>query len=185
MLVLSGSNSYSGGTTVNSGTLQVGAAAAIPGGAAAGGVLVDGLLDLNGKTIALAALNGSGTIDNTAAGAATLTIGAAGGDSQFGGTIRNSGGTLALTTTGAGTTTLSGSNTYNGTTTVAGGVLILGSTAALPGGTGPSGGLGNLLLQGGIVELGAGDFTRGLGTGAGQVQFTASGGFSAEEETGL
>ena len=30
-----------------------------------------------------------------------------------------------------------------------------------------------------MIELAAGDFTRGLGTGASQVQFTGSGGFSA------
>ena len=38
----------------------------------------------------------------------------------------------------------------------------------------------NLTLDGGVIELNAGDFTRNLGTGPGQVQFTANGGgFSA------
>ncbi|MGA2033209.1 MAG: autotransporter-associated beta strand repeat-containing protein, partial [Thermoguttaceae bacterium] len=66
---------------------------------------------------------------------------------------------------------LTATNTYSGGTTVGGGVLRLSNSAALPG--------GNLTLVGGVVELAAGDFTRALGTSAGQVQFTDDGGFSA------
>ena len=52
------------------------------------------------------------------------------------------------------------------------GTLRLSSSGALA--------TGNLNLSGGaVVEAGFADFTRTLGTGAGQVQFTGSGGFSA------
>jgi len=80
---------------------------------------------------------------------------------------------------GTGTTTLSGTNTYSGTTTASAGVLRLGSAMALPGGIGSTGGTSNLTLNGGVIGLGTGDFTRGLGTGSAQVQFTGSGGFAA------
>ena len=88
-------------------------------------------------------------------------------------------GTSGLIKSDGGTLELDWPNSYGGTTTVAGGILRVMDPNALPGGTGTTGGTGNLVFNGGIIELGAGDFTRALGTGAGQVQFTGSGGFSA------
>ncbi|MGA2034257.1 MAG: autotransporter-associated beta strand repeat-containing protein, partial [Thermoguttaceae bacterium] len=88
-------------------------------------------------------------------------------------------GTTGMNKAGSGVAELDLPNTYSGGTTVSAGVLRLADPNALPGGTGTSGGTGNLTLAGGVLELAAGDFTRPLGTGAGQVQFTASGGFSA------
>ncbi len=85
----------------------------------------------------------------------------------------------------AGMLTLSGTNTYNGTTQASAGVLLLNSANALPGGIGTSGGLSNLQISNGVVGLGNGDFTRGLGTGVTQVQWAAGptggggGGFAA------
>ena len=68
---------------------------------------------------------------------------------------------------------LTASNTYTGATTVSGSIcgsiLRLSNIGALPTGS-------NLTLDGGVVELAAGDFTRSLGSGPGQVQFTANGG---------
>ena len=74
--------------------------------------------------------------------------------------------------TGDGTLELTASNTYTGTTTVSGGILRLSNSGL----AGCRGGSSNLTLDGGVVELAAGDFTRSLGSGAGQVQFTANGG---------
>ena len=93
------------------------------------------------------------------------------------GVLSGSGG---LTITGDGDLELTASNTYTGPTTVSGGILRLSNSAALPGGTGATSTGSNLTLDGGVVELDAGNFTRNLGTGPGQVQFTANGGgFSA------
>ena len=77
-----------------------------------------------------------------------------------------------LVQTGDGTTVLSGANTYTGNTYVQGGVLRLDSAGALPANS-------HLRLDGGVLGLNAGDFTRGLGTGATQVDWTSGGGFAA------
>ncbi len=74
---------------------------------------------------------------------------------------------------------LSGNNTYTGATTVTEGILQLGSAGALSAGS-------NLVFNGavgagGSIELtgASGDFTRSLGTGAGQVHWTGDGGFQS------
>ncbi len=81
--------------------------------------------------------------------------------------------------TGTGTTLLSGSNTYSGNTYVHGGVLRLNSPNALPGGIGNTGGTSALIVEGGVIGLGLGDFTRSLGSSPTQVQFKGNGGFAA------
>ena len=73
---------------------------------------------------------------------------------------------------GSNTLTLSGTNTYTGVTQIDIGVLRLDSASAVPGGIGVSGGLSNINLNGGVLGLATGDFTRGLGTGVTQVQFS-------------
>ena len=77
-----------------------------------------------------------------------------------------------LVQTGNGTTALSGANTYTGTTYLEGGVLRLDSAFALPS-------LSHLRLDGGVLGLNSGDFTRSLGTGASQVDWNSSSGFAA------
>jgi autotransporter-associated beta strand protein len=102
-------------------------------------------------------------------------------------------GTAGLAKSGVGTLVLSGANTYSGITKVLSGTLRLNDANALPGGTevGASGSplqLGVSFqdpprpnLNGGVLELAAGNFTRSLGTSAGQVFFGrwTGGGFSA------
>ncbi len=64
-LDLSGTNTYSGGTTITAGTLQVGSTAALPGT----GLLTinsGGLLDLHGFSPIAGQLGGAGTVDNLA-----------------------------------------------------------------------------------------------------------------------
>lgn len=100
------------------------------------------------------------------------------------GSISDGGGGFGLIKSGGSQLRLGGGNTYSGVTSVTDGVLVLGHATALPGGTGTTGGTSGLTLagtvnNGAVIGLGAGDFTRGLGTGADQVQWTGHGGFAA------
>jgi autotransporter-associated beta strand protein len=87
----------------------------------------------------------------------------------FGGSVGGAGG--GITKIGDGILALNGANTYDGATDVQGGMLRLNNAAAL--------GSGNLKVSGGVVGLGAADFTLGIGTGAGQVQWAGNAGFAA------
>lgn len=95
--------------------------------------------------------------------------------------VNNSTASLAVNVVqgGWGTTYLTGENTYSGTTFVNNGVLRLGSANAIPGGIGTSGGTSAITLNGGMIGLEHGDFTRSLGTGIGEAQFIGGGGFAA------
>ncbi len=134
MMVLTAANLYTGTTTVNQGTLQVGNALALGGGNSA--VAVNGgELDLNGNAISLPSLSGSGGMisdEFSAVGSNVLTV-AQIGVSVFGGTIRDghNGTNLALTLNGPGTLQLSGSNTYSGDTNINGGILSAGTAQSL------------------------------------------------------
>jgi len=81
--------------------------------------------------------------------------------------------------TGTGTTILGGNNTYTGNTYVHGGVLRLDSANAVPGGIATTGGTSALIVEDGVIGLGAGNFTRSLGSGISQIQFGGNGGFAA------
>lgn len=117
-------NTFSGGLTVLSGTLQIGADEVIPDGVGKGSVSVTGgTLDLNSHSETINGLSGSGTITSSTAGASTLAIGGNNATSSFDGVIQNGAGTVALTKTGTGTLTLAGVNTYTGATLVSAGTL--------------------------------------------------------------
>ncbi len=138
----------------------------------------------NGAPLMLSTAAADATVDfqnplNLGSGTQTVEVasGLAPVDAQLSGVLSGSGG---LIVNGGGTLELTASNTYTGSTTVSGGILRLSNAGALPGGTGATSTGSNLTLDGGVIELNAGDFTRNLGTGPGQVQFTSSGGgFSA------
>lgn len=96
------------------------------------------------------------------------------------GVISDGGGAFGLDIAGGARLTLAGANTYTGTTTLGGtAIVVLNHATALPGGTGTTGGVSGLTFAGGMLGLGAGDFTRGLGTAADQVRWTGNGGFAA------
>jgi autotransporter-associated beta strand protein len=138
MVVLAGTNDYSGDTTISSGTLQLGVANALPSGPGKGNVIANGVLDLNGQSATINGLSGSGNVDNSGTTAATLTVGANDASSTFAGSITNSGtgtvaaATLSLVKTGTGVLTLAGTDTYTGGTTVDGGTLDIADPAAMP-----------------------------------------------------
>ena len=91
-------------------------------------------------------------------------------------------GAAGLTKEGAGTVVFSSANTYTGITTLNDGLLRLDNASGLPGGIDNAVGAGEsgLAFEGGVLGLATGDFTRQLGTGAGQLDWvTGSGGFAA------
>lgn len=172
-LTLSNSgNSYTGRTTITSGTLKLGANEVIPNSAvnpANNVVIIDpglGLtatLDLNGKNETINGLtaNAAGTaiIDNTSATAASLTFGANDSAVSFGGgigayAIQNSGGgALSITKTGTAVVSIPAgvTLTYQGTTNVNGGSLAIASPLNGTTGLSVTGTATALTLSGGIT----------------------------------
>ena len=159
-LVLSGTNTYSGGTTVSSGTLQ-GNTASLQGSITNNGKVVfdqssagtfSGTIAGSGAVV----VQNSGTVvltgTNTYSGGTTVSSGTLQGNTAslqgsitnngkvvfdqssagtFSGTIAGSG---AVVVQNSGTVVLAGSNSYSGGTTVSGGTLSVAGTA--PTGTG-------------------------------------------------
>ena len=151
-LLLSGANTYSGDTTISAGVLRLGATGGIPSGAGKGNVFVDasGTLDLGTTGGSINGLSGTGTIDKSQTGSATLTIGNNDATSTFSGVIKNTAGTVNIAKVGAGTLTLNGTagNTFTGTTTVNGGVLVLSKTTGNAVGGALTIGAGTVILTG-------------------------------------
>ena len=126
-LTLTGSNSYSGGTTINAGVLSV--AALVDSGSC--NIGTTGTITLGGGTLQFTGASGStsrpvvftstGTIDTATSGTLTLAT--------------NVSGVGGLTKSGSGTLTLSGSNSYSGNTTVSAGRLQVATPDALSTGT--------------------------------------------------
>jgi autotransporter-associated beta strand protein len=182
-LTLSGANTYTGGTFVNTGRVQLSGAGKL--GAASGALILGGgTLDLNGTTQAVGNLDGSGgSIVNNNAANVTLTIGTGdGAGGNFQGIIANNDngnttvGTLGLTKVGTGTIALSGANTYTGPTKVTGGTLAI---------SGSLGGTGSIEMAGGTLQFGASNVVNDLAVvefgPAGQL---SSAGFSEFAGTG-
>jgi fibronectin-binding autotransporter adhesin len=186
-LTLTGTNSYSGGTTIGSGTLQLGnggTTGAIVGNVADNGTLsfdrsdavtFGGMVSGTGSLVQ----NGSGTLvltgANTYSGGTTINAGTLQGDTtSLRGTITDHAalvfnqtvdglfagsltGNGTLTKTGAGTLLLDGHNAFAGNTTVQAGTLEVGDAAT------PS------AFLGGNVQVNAGGTLRGHGSIGGNV----------------
>jgi autotransporter-associated beta strand protein len=129
-LVLSGANNYSGDTTIGNGAVIVGNAAAIPSGAGKGNLSVSSILDLNGQSIVVNGLSGSGLISNGVAGPITFTVGGNDASGLFSGTIIDGAGSLSLIKVGTNKLVLAAANTFSGSTTISNGTLVV-SNAAL------------------------------------------------------
>jgi fibronectin-binding autotransporter adhesin len=153
-LTLSGSNSYSGATTVNAGQISLGNANAL--GDSAGTLAVyAGTLDLGGNSLTKAALSGSASGIITSTSSATLTVNQS-TSTTYGGRV---GGAVGLTKTGAGGLTLSGSNDHTGTTAVSGGGTLAVTNAFALGATGTASGtvisgVGTALTLQGNIDVG-------------------------------
>ncbi len=130
-LTLSGNNSYSGGTTLGGGTLQLGHTNAL--GSTSGGLTVNGgTIDLHGFSPTVGALNGSGgTIQSNGGGGGAFSVGSGGASGSYAGSVADGSGTVSLIKIGAGTQALSSNNTYSGGTTVNDGTLVVGHVNAL------------------------------------------------------
>ncbi|ECR5744341.1 autotransporter-associated beta strand repeat-containing protein [Salmonella enterica] len=185
-LTLSGSNTYTGGTTINDGTLIATSVDAL----GSGDVTDDATLELNTGGTFDNAIGGSGNVVKS--GADTLTLSGSnsytGGTTISGGTlvasnvealgtgdvtnnatlelntggdfINNIGGTGRVEKSGDDTLTLSGSNTYTGGTLINGGTLVASNVEAL--GTGD-------VTNDAVLELNTGgDFDNAI-SGSGQV----------------
>lgn len=178
-LVLSGANTFQGPLSVLAGYVNV---------ASINNASTNGPLGNSSLPIPLGSTNTIGTIryvgSTTIGSTRAFTVSGAGGGFE----ISNSAGNLTLsgiavisgagglTKTGPGILALSATNTYTGITSVLGGILKLVRPNAIPGGiTGP-GGLSNVIINGGVVQLANGNWSRTLGTSA--TQFLMPGGIS-------
>jgi len=128
--ILSGTNTYTGGTTISAGNLTI----------SGGSALADnGLVTLSNTSGAVLSVSTSETIGSLSGGGAsggnvaiasaqTLTVNQT-TNTTFSGAISGAN----LVKTGSGTLTVNGTNTYTGTTTVNGGTLTAASSNALGG----------------------------------------------------
>jgi fibronectin-binding autotransporter adhesin len=191
ILTLTGSNSYTGTTTISNGTLSAGNI-----------VVASGVSNLGNSSTAviLGDASNKGTLSYTGAAATYVrgfTVNAGGGGltnagtgllqvSTVGTTIASSGtltfttnangiqdnstsvisgaGSVALNSTGAGALTLAAQNTYQGGTTLTQGTLVLGTSSTITTGT---------LVSG---PVGTGTFHIGSGTNFANVQTNITGG---------
>ncbi|EDI6886015.1 fibronectin-binding autotransporter adhesin ShdA [Salmonella enterica subsp. enterica serovar Enteritidis] len=188
-LIVTGDNTYSGGTTISGGTLTADHADSLGTGAVANsGVLQVGEGELENT------LSGSGSLvktgtgeltlsgDNTYSGGTTITGGtltADHADSLGSGDIDNSGvlkvgegdlentlsGSGSLVKTGTGELTLSGGNDYSGGTTISGGTLTADHADSL--GTGA-------VANSGVLQVGEGELENTL-SGSGSLVKTGTG----------
>ncbi|HAK0453228.1 TPA: fibronectin-binding autotransporter adhesin ShdA [Salmonella enterica] len=188
-LIVTGDNTYSGGTTISGGTLTADHADSLGTGAVANsGVLKVGEGDLENT------LSGSGSLVKTGTGELTLSGGNdySGGTTIIGGTltadhadslgtgaVANSGvlqvgegelentlsGSGSLVKTGTGELTLSGDNSYSGGTTIIGGTLTADHADSL--GTGA-------VANSGVLQVGEGELENTL-SGSGSLVKTGTG----------
>jgi outer membrane autotransporter protein len=156
-LTLTGPNTYTGTTTVETGTLAAGAVDTLPMLTA---VTVDapGTLALDNFNQSIGSLSGAGSVT---LGSATLTTGNDDTNTDFSGVLS---GTGAVNKVGTGTFILSGDDTYVGGTTISDGILQLGD-----GGT--SGGIVGNVVDNGTLAFDRSDVVTfpGMISGSGSV----------------
>jgi subtilase-type serine protease len=158
VLELMAVSSYTGGTTVQAGTLRAGIEGALVRGAY---IINGGSLDLGGYGLAMSSLSGLG--GTLAVGASALTLDQA-GNTTYAGSIAGSG---AVTKIGDGTLALTGdSSGFSGVTSIGRGALLVGDAE----GRGALGGSVDVLDGGRLGGSGR------VGSGTGSEVAIASGG---------
>jgi autotransporter-associated beta strand protein len=131
VVTLNGANSYLGKTTINGGTLKIGANNVMPDSSEVVMANTSGaILDVNGKTDTIGSLSGGGS----SGGNITLGTGGALTVNQYtfgiySGVISGAG---SFTKSGYSTLWLDRANTYTGGTTITAGEVIVGVSNALP-----------------------------------------------------
>ncbi|MDI1287167.1 MAG: autotransporter-associated beta strand repeat-containing protein, partial [Reyranella sp.] len=156
-MTLEGANSYTGGTIVNEGILQLAAGASL---SPIGALTVNGgQFDFNGNNVTVGALSGlGGTIS---LGSSTLTV-AEQGNTTFAGVLTGTGG---LTIQGPGMLSLAGINTYTGPTSVTNGRLAVNGSITSDVTVGPGGNLGGTgTVNGSVNVVGAAAPGNSIGT---------------------
>lgn len=161
-VILNTANTYSGGTTINAGTLQIGDGGTT--GSITGDVLNNGTLAFNraGTYVYSGTVTGTGAVEKSGAGTVVLT-----GDSSYGGGTTIKAGTLQLGNNGAsgsiagnvlsnGTLAFNRANTYkfDGVISGSGAVVKDGTNTVILTGTNAYGGL--TTINGGTLQLGEG-----------------------------
>lgn len=179
ILIVSGTNTYTGTTTVSAGTLRLGSATSL---ADASAVTVTGTLDLNNFNETLGSLAGAGTVTSSVAGNPVLAVGNDNTSTSFSGIIQNGAATsVGITKNGSGTLTMSGANTFTGNLTVSAGIVQLASAdrfantmpLVMNGGTFRTGATSGFGDQMGTLDLNA-NSTIAFGTSAHTISFAAS-----------
>jgi autotransporter-associated beta strand protein len=188
-LTLTGQNTYTGGTTVSSGTLALGhatntladtGAVTVSGGTLSLGSNSD---TVGAVTLASGSITGSGTLTGSSYDVRSGTISA------------NLGGTAALTKTTAGSVTMSGSNSYSGGTVINAGTLVVAGSGSATGsaavivnsggtlaGDNPTGALAGTvtIASGGTLAPGTGGTTTGILKVSNDVTFQSGSTFEAQ-----
>jgi autotransporter-associated beta strand protein len=128
LILTSVTNSYTGGTTIANGTVQIGTTAV--GGSMGGGTISIA----NGGTLSLVNLHGNvlaSNVTNGVGSTGTLIVSATTANTLSGALTDGASGNLALTQSGTGTTTLTNAgNSFSGATTISKGILQIGTVAA-------------------------------------------------------
>jgi autotransporter-associated beta strand protein len=147
-LVLTGSNTYDGGTILNGGNVDINSASSLGN--------ASGALTFSGGTLRLSAPVAGVTRSYQVTGASNALINTNGNDFSYDGVISPVGGaTGGLTKNGLGVLNLSGVHTYTGTTSLTGGGLNLNTGGSITGGATNINGGSNFTVAGGTLTASA------------------------------